>query len=122
LSRRENLVFARGVCSADRPRGGAYWNVARGKTSSSAESPGKSFVEAAVPFGIVIDLEIRVFQHNPQIVAIPIPLYVASDEATYYEGAVLVVDGGRTGARQRARASAALSRIAAFERWRPGRP
>ena len=45
MSRRENLVFARGVCSADRPRGGAYWNVARGKTSSSAESPGKSFVE-----------------------------------------------------------------------------
>src|SRR5271156_198063 len=35
------------------------------------------------------------------IVAIPIPLYLASDEATYYEGAVLVVAGGRTGARQR---------------------
>jgi NAD(P)-dependent dehydrogenase (short-subunit alcohol dehydrogenase family) len=57
-----------------------------------------------------------------QIAAVPIPLYLAFDEATYYEGAVLVVDGGRTGARQRARGSAALSRIAAFERWRPGRP
>jgi yecA family protein len=46
----------------------------------------------------------------------------ATFDDTYYEGAVLVVDGGRTGARQRARGSAALSRIAAFERWRPGRP
>jgi NAD(P)-dependent dehydrogenase (short-subunit alcohol dehydrogenase family) len=62
------------------------------------------------------------FDRFAQLAVIPISLYLASDEATYYEGAVLVVDGGRTGARQRARGSAALSRIAAFERWRPGRP
>jgi hypothetical protein len=30
---------------------------------------------------------------NAQIVAIPISLYLASDQATYYEGPVLVVDG-----------------------------
>jgi hypothetical protein len=46
--------------------GKAYGSVARGKTGSSAGPLGKPFVELPAAFGIVIDLEIRVFQRYPQ--------------------------------------------------------
>ncbi len=65
---RKSCFRARCVMSADSPYGRAYGSVARGKTGRSAD-PLRIFSSRppAVP-GIVIDAEIRVFQHNPWIV------------------------------------------------------
>jgi hypothetical protein len=67
---RKSRFRARCVISADSPHGRASRSVARGKAGRSAEPPGNFSSRPPAVFRIVIDTEIRVFQHNLRIAAV----------------------------------------------------